>query len=134
MRRTKVELYRIAEQHRAGFVANVICNQFNKQVKKLKGLVRLLEAGIDVAMASFSIDHILVDGVAHEMSWLEPVADWNDNQFANYISMKRVDEIRARVNADPVLKKAVHRVARRADRDERYQTALVMKVKRKRGV
>ena len=48
--------------HEAAFVANVIATRHRNRARKLRGLLRLLEAGHDVRTRQFDSDTVIVDG------------------------------------------------------------------------
>ena len=53
-----------------GFTFNVIMTSCAKPKRKVKNLIRLLEEGKEVRHAQFDISTIVVDGVGHDLSWL----------------------------------------------------------------
>ena len=69
----KLQNYRKAEQLGCGFLANVILTSHQNPARKLRGLVRLLEAGRQVTLGSFSIDTLLLDGELIAWKSLETV-------------------------------------------------------------
>jgi hypothetical protein len=73
---TKMQNYQRAQSYGsyAGFLANVILCGHRNPARKLAGLVRLLEHGIVVSTAPFSMDTLLVGGVVTPWESLETIA------------------------------------------------------------
>jgi hypothetical protein len=71
--RSPAGLYSRAQELEAGFIANVILGQHRNPSRKLRGLVRLLETGHQVATGPFSIDVLLVDDERKPWNYLESV-------------------------------------------------------------
>ena len=66
----------------ASFLVNVIQCHHNRPARKLKGLLAILQAGINVRIAEFGLDVLLIDGKQANWNVLEfpqVVKDWDRN-------------------------------------------------------
>ena len=70
---TMLQNYRRAEELGAGFLANVVLTSHRNPGRKLKGLVRMLEAGYSVHTGN-SIDTLVVNGDVCSWGVLEAAA------------------------------------------------------------
>lgn len=60
-----------ANNKEAGFVANVIMTSCTKPTTKLRTLIALLLKGVSVRTAQFDMLVLIVDGKAHNYSYLD---------------------------------------------------------------
>lgn len=71
MRKIKIYGQLVRHSPDTAFLANVIWHQHSNPARKLRGLLALIQAGIDVRPAPMSLEFIQVDGTQHLISFLD---------------------------------------------------------------
>jgi hypothetical protein len=70
---TKREAYNYCEREGYGFMANVIYTRGVEVAKRIKGLAKLIQDEVNVRVAQFDIDTIIVEGEAKSWGYLATV-------------------------------------------------------------